>query len=110
MSRPSTFLARLRRQDVDARHKAGHDEPRVDRRRAIPNSRFSFQTTEAVIARSESDEAIHLSLRDDMDCFAEPVISARALLRSSGARIRATRWLAMRQGDGFRYGLISSTA
>jgi hypothetical protein len=31
-----------------------------------------------------------------VDCFrAEPVISARALLRSSGARIRATRWLAM---------------
>jgi hypothetical protein len=25
--------------------------------------------------------------------FAEPVITARALLRSSGARIRATRWL-----------------
>src|SRR6266481_2185120 len=33
-----------------------------------------------------------------MDCFAEPVISTRALLRSSGARIRATRWLAMTAG------------
>ena len=30
-----------------------------------------------------------------VDCFAEPVISTRALLRSSVARIRATRWPAM---------------
>jgi hypothetical protein len=36
-----------------------------------------------VIARSESDEAIHVSASGDMDCFAEPVIFAR------------TRWLAM---------------
>jgi len=40
-----------------------------------------------------SDEAIHISARGGMDCFAEPVITARAQLRSS--RIRATRWLAM---------------
>ena len=49
-----------------------------------------------VIARSASDEAIRgASTVRFLDCFAEPVISARALLRSSGARIRATRWLAM---------------
>jgi hypothetical protein len=31
---------------------------------------FEFQTASAVIARSESDEAIHLSSCGDMDCFA----------------------------------------
>jgi hypothetical protein len=31
---------------------------------------FTFQTAIAVIARSDSDEAIHLSLRGEMDCFA----------------------------------------
>ncbi len=39
-----------------------------------------------VIARSESDEAIHSSLRGEMDCFAEPVI---------GRRLAPTRWLAI---------------
>jgi len=39
-----------------------------------------------VVARSEADEAIHTSLRGEMDCFAEPVI---------GRAFRATRWLAM---------------
>jgi hypothetical protein len=37
----------------------------------------------AVIARSESNEAIHLSLRGEMDCFAEPVIR-RAFARPGG--------------------------
>src|SRR5689334_3635322 len=40
----------------------------------------------AVIARSASNEAIHLSPSGDMDCFAEAC---------HRARIRATRWLAM---------------
>jgi hypothetical protein len=39
-----------------------------------------------VIARSTCDEAIHLSTRGAMDCFAEPVI---------GRRFAPTRWLAM---------------
>jgi hypothetical protein len=40
---------------------------------------------ESVIARSDSDEAIHLPC-GSMDCFAEPVI---------GRRFAPTRWLAM---------------
>jgi hypothetical protein len=59
------------------------------RRRENAESHLEFH----VIA-SEAKQSI-LSSRGEMDCFAEPVISARALLRSSGARIRATRWLAM---------------
>jgi hypothetical protein len=39
-----------------------------------------------VIARSDSDEAIHFSTSGEMDCFAEPVI---------GRRFAPTRWLAM---------------
>jgi len=39
-----------------------------------------------VIARSNSDEAIHHFARGEMDCFAEPVI---------GRRFAPTRWLAM---------------
>jgi hypothetical protein len=39
-----------------------------------------------VIARSASDEAIHVSACGAMDCFAEPVI---------GRRFARTRWLAM---------------
>jgi hypothetical protein len=51
-------------------------------------SEATFQTAYAttVIARSESDEAIHLSLRDEMDCFvAEPVIG-RAFARPVGSQ------------------------
>ncbi len=39
-----------------------------------------------VIARSDSDEAIHFSARGEMDCFAEPVIRRR---------YAPTGWLAM---------------
>ena len=43
-------------------------------------------SADLVIARSESDEAIHFSSCGAMDCFAEPVI---------GPRFARTRWLAM---------------
>ena len=33
--------------------------------------------SQLVIARSESDEAIHVPASGDMDCFAEPVIGPR---------------------------------
>jgi hypothetical protein len=39
----------------------------------------------AVIARSDSDEAIHASACCDMDCFAEPVIG-RAFARPVGSQ------------------------
>jgi hypothetical protein len=39
--------------------------------------------TLSVIASSASNEAIIYPLFRDMDCFAEPVITARAQLRSS---------------------------
>jgi hypothetical protein len=41
---------------------------------------------QVVIARSESDEAIHVLPCGSIDCFAEPVI---------GRRFAPTRWLAM---------------
>src|SRR5258708_2697526 len=43
-------------------------------------------TLSFVIARSESDEAIHSLLDKGLDCFAEPVI---------GRRVAPTRWLPM---------------
>jgi hypothetical protein len=46
---------------------------------------MNSRTTPAVIARSASDEAIHLAVCGTMDCFAEPVI---------GRRFAPTRWLA----------------
>jgi hypothetical protein len=46
----------------------------------------NFAKPPAVIARSASDEAIHLSACGTMNCFAEPVI---------GRRFAPTRWLAM---------------
>jgi hypothetical protein len=48
-------------------------------------------TVLTVIARSASDEAIHLSSGLAMDCFAEPVI---------GRRFAPTRWLAMTGKEG----------
>jgi hypothetical protein len=55
---------------VDARDKPGHDE--FAERPANTTSVCAIALQ--LIARSDSDEAIHVSARGTMDCFAEPVI------------------------------------
>src|SRR6267378_4271261 len=68
---------------------------RNDGKRAL--LRHCLRQTRSVCARERSDEAIHLSFRGRMDCFAALAMTERrGLLRGAcRACIRATRWLAM---------------
>jgi hypothetical protein len=67
-------------------HQADHR--RAGRRRCAGQRVVVEIAISPVIARSGSDEAIHLSRRGKLDCFAEPV---------SGRRFALTRWLAMKE-------------
>ena len=55
-----------------------------------------------VVARSPCDEAIHLSPSTAMDCFAEPVISTRALCARRGAALCADPLARNDDGDRLR--------